>query len=153
MPGVSNLFASVGHIYALRFYAGRIILDVMIQSIFSKLFTHSTTATRRNLTVSTLAFLQPQQTENQFNRHFGTQGFQDLFKRQTRQNPFNPIGKWLSGKFNQVHYQTKTSTTQPEPGSHSEKMPSLLTHSMDRKRFDEVRKADHVCRETLLLFR
>jgi len=32
-------------------------------------------------------------------------------------------------------------------------MPSLLTRSMDRKRFDEVRKADHVCRELLLLFR
>ena len=32
-------------------------------------------------------------------------------------------------------------------------MPSLLTHSMDRKRFDKVRKADHVCREALLLFR
>ena len=33
------------------------------------------------------------------------------------------------------------------------KMPSLLTHSMDRKHFDEVRKGDHVCREALLLFR
>jgi len=31
-------------------------------------------------------------------------------------------------------------------------MPSLPTHFMDRKRFDEVRKADHICRETLLLF-
>ena len=35
----------------------------------------------------------------------------------------------------------------------SETMPSLLTHSMDRKHFDEVRKAEHVCREALLLFR
>ena len=32
-------------------------------------------------------------------------------------------------------------------------MPSPLTRSVDRKRFDEVRKADHVCREALLLFR
>ena len=32
-------------------------------------------------------------------------------------------------------------------------MPSLPTRSMDLKRFDEARKADHVCRETLLLFR
>ena len=31
-------------------------------------------------------------------------------------------------------------------------MPSLLTHSMDRKRFDEVRKADHVDHEALLFF-
>jgi len=31
-------------------------------------------------------------------------------------------------------------------------MPSLLTHSMDRKRFDEVWKADHVCHEVLLSF-
>jgi len=29
-------------------------------------------------------------------------------------------------------------------------MPGLLTHFMDRKRFDEVRKADQVCREALL---
>jgi len=29
----------------------------------------------------------------------------------------------------------------------------IPTRSMDRKRFDEVRKADHVCRETLLRFR
>jgi len=29
----------------------------------------------------------------------------------------------------------------------------LLTHSMDRKNFDEVRKADHVCCEALVLFR
>ena len=53
--------------------------------------------------VSMLEFLQPPQTENQFNRYFGTQGFHDLFKRQTWprawQNPFNTIGKWLSGKF------------------------------------------------------
>jgi len=33
------------------------------------------------------------------------------------------------------------------------KMSSLPTRSMDRKRLNEVRKADHVCRETLLLFR
>ena len=50
--------------------------------------------------VSTL----PPQTENQFNWYSVTQGFHDLFKRQTRprawQNPFNPIGKLLSGKFN-----------------------------------------------------
>ena len=52
-----------------------------------------------------------------------------------------------------VHYQTKTSTTQLEPSPHSKKIPSLLTHSMDRKHFDEVRKADHVCCEALLLFR
>jgi len=32
-------------------------------------------------------------------------------------------------------------------------MPSLLTHAVDWKRFDEVRKADRVCREALLLFR
>jgi len=54
--------------------------------------------------VSTLEFLQPPQTENQFNWYSGKQGFYDLFKRQTRprawQNPFNPTGKWLSGKFN-----------------------------------------------------
>ena len=95
--------------------------------------------------ISTLEFLQPPQTGNQFNRYSGTQNFHDLFKRQTRprawQNLFNPFGKWLSGKFNQVHYQTKTSKTQLEPSPHSEKIPSLLTHSMDRKHFDEVRKA------------
>ena len=50
-------------------------------------------------------------------------------------------------------FQTKTSTTQLEPSPHSEKMPSLLTHSMDRKHFDEVRKADHIYREALFLFR
>ena len=65
--------------------------------------------------VSTLEFLQPPQTQNQYNWYFGTQGFHGLFKRQTWprtwQNPFNPIGKWLSRKFNQVHYQMKTSTT------------------------------------------
>jgi len=31
-----------------------------------------------SLAVSTLEFLQPPQTENQFNRYFGTQGFHDL---------------------------------------------------------------------------
>jgi len=51
----------------------------------------------------------------------------------------------------QLHYQTNFNLL--EPGPHSEKMPSLLTHSMDRKHFVEVRKADHVCREALLHFR
>ena len=31
-PGLSNLFGAVGHIYALRFHAGRTILHIMIQS-------------------------------------------------------------------------------------------------------------------------
>jgi len=80
-----------------------------------RIFNISLQETYLHWPVSTLEFLQPPQTENQFNRYFRTQGFHDLFKRRTWprtwQNPFNPIGKWLSGKFNQVHYQTKASTT------------------------------------------
>jgi len=54
---------------------------------------------------------------------------------------------------NLIKSTIKRKLQQLEPGPHNEKMPSLLTHSMDRKRFDEVRKADHLCRKALLLFR
>jgi len=70
------------------------------------------------------------QTENKFNWYFGSQSFYDLLKRQTGtrawQNPLNPIGKWLPRTFNQLHSQTKTSTTKLEPGPHSEKCPVYL---------------------------
>ena len=48
------------------------------------IFNISLQETYLHWTVSTLEFLQPQQTENQFNRYFGTQGFHDLFQRLTR---------------------------------------------------------------------